>query len=142
MKKEEMLNLVKKITLLTKEDKIEWSRLKNNIDIYNRENYILREYIKNNSDYEYEKDKKNITLKDIDLFNSFFTCINSGKIFLFRKLIKNVEKYVLAVQSGVDSPIMELNVNMDFQQELLVLRYLITDKLDCTDKFIEGILNM
>lgn len=141
MIKIECEDIIKKIKELTQKNKLEWKRIKGNVDIYSRENFMLRNYIEENTEYGYEQ-RKNNSARALDLMESFMTSIEDGMIFLIKKVANGKSIFYLAIQSNKESEILDLNINGEYQESMLTIKYLILNNIDRTESFIDKIMKM
>lgn len=142
------LNFIKKIIEDTKNKKILWDCVLNNLSL--KENIYYKEILDIFND-------KYIGDPSIVQSDSFFAEYNSGYFFLFKiikedcehsssyeyykKLDSEYSYYILALQTGKESEIILVNELEEFQKELFTLFNILIRKHLKIDNFIDKFLN-
>jgi len=134
-------NILEKVVKLTIEKKIRWHRIKTSIDLYSKENIMLKGFVDSYDTFDnpytrLEKSKKN----GLDLFESFIAEFETGNIYYFTYIDDDQEKYFLSLQSAKEAKILNLNDKYELQEDLKKLKYNISEQLDDVNGFINKLL--
>ena len=129
--------LIEKLTEATIRKEYSWNRIKTSLDIYSRENLLLHSYIEQYEKFPYKKGVNS----GIDLLSSFFANIKNGKVYLFKTFEEDKEIYYIAIQSNVQSAVVNINNKEEFQEELKHLIFIISEQLNGVTGYLDKLLD-
>ena len=128
--------LVEKLIIGTKSRNISWSRL---LNFYYYNNNILKNYIIDNERTIYSKRSNAATINQT---RSFISQFEQGWLYIFEYNFGTSRKYyVVAIQSNLDSNIIELNTQDEIQSNLMQIVHMIEEQIDNVDDFIDKLID-
>lgn len=140
MNKEDILKLIDKLTLATKTYKVSWGRLYNLFNSSGISNIALKNFVLYNERSFYMYDR-NPRVYSLNQFDSYYSELEQGYVYLLRFENHKNKYFLLAVQSNRESNIIPLHKSDEYQSKLIELVFQLEGQVDNVDQYINLLIN-